>query len=103
MSEVKTVDIKQLDGTIKTIENPICCGMLEYINEEYPYPIEQPLNINFSTGQMDVSKWFIRLNKLTKSGKISEASENRSLVRIEYCPFCGKKLEYDDKEKGENK
>lgn len=68
-----------------------CCGVLEAYHEMgYEVPFHRPVMIDWTTGDMKVGKWSIKMFQLTPSGNISRKGYIN--VRMNYCPFCGEKI-----------
>jgi hypothetical protein len=73
------------------IKDKACCGALEaYRKSGFEWPFYKPIMIETKTGQLKTSGWHINIMPSLSSGKPD--SQNRILIRLEYCPFCGLKL-----------
>lgn len=67
-----------------------CCDALRQAFENYDLPFERPVCFDRETMSLHADLLAIRLCHTTSAGKVSR--KNQLLVRLSYCPFCGKRI-----------
>lgn len=60
------------------------------ITAKFDGPFERPITLDRETGELSVSRWAIKVYKLTKGNNISKSGGG--YLYIEFCPLCGERL-----------
>jgi hypothetical protein len=76
---------------LESIPNKTCCGVLEaYFRAGFEWPFGKQMMINKKSLDMKVGFWHVNMMPNLSSDKPD--SNNRILIALSYCPFCGAKL-----------
>ena len=67
-----------------------CCQMMDEVLEQFPLPFYRPVVINSTTLNLEVASMGVTLYKKGKAG--NPIKTGHTVVFLNYCPWCGKKL-----------
>ena len=74
----------------------VCCGKLdEFVAAGFAFPFVRPLLYNLERGEMYTPGWVVYLYR--RGGKGAPVLKDSQRVILNYCPFCGAKLEWNNR------
>ena len=75
---------------------PTCCGKFEeFIAAGFAFPFARPVLYNLERGELYTPGWIVYLYQ--KGGKGAPVLKGSLRVILNYCPFCGAKLEWNNR------